>query len=110
MRRLFVREKINQRLFGIRQRVRGIRIGGRRGGGSCFGRDHAAFERRAFRYNALLHKPPEGDRQLAGQGNDANLSPPHALVAEPLMPPQRELAVRLVAKPEPSKFDKSIND
>jgi hypothetical protein len=29
---LFVREEINQRLFRIRQRVRGIRIGGRRGG------------------------------------------------------------------------------
>jgi hypothetical protein len=37
MRRLFVREKINQRLFGIRQRVRGIRIGGRRGGGGRTG-------------------------------------------------------------------------
>jgi len=67
------------------------------------------FERGAFRHDALLDKPPEGDHQLASQGNDANLSPPHALAAEPLVPPQRELAVRLVAKPEPSKLDKRLS-
>ena len=47
--RLFVREKIDQRLFGVRQRVGGIRIGGRRGGRvrtGCRGRAIGLLARR----------------------------------------------------------------
>ena len=43
-----------------------------------------------------------------GQSDDANLSASHAHICEPFVPPTSELAVRLVAKPEPSKLDKRL--
>ena len=67
------------------------------------------LERRALRHHTLLDEPPQGDRQFAGESDNANLPATHAHLAEPLLPPTGELAVRLVAKPEPSKFDKGLS-
>jgi hypothetical protein len=62
----------------------------------------------AFWYHPLLDKAPQGDRQFASERNDTNLAFAHPHPTKPLLPPQRELAVGLIAEPGPSQLDQSM--
>ena len=66
------------------------------------------FERRSFRDDAGFDETPQGDGELAGQRDDPDLAGPHAFRAEALAPPQRKLAVGLIAQPEPCQFDQGL--
>jgi len=66
------------------------------------------LQRRAFRDDALFNETPQGDCQFAGEGNDANLPAAHPGAAEPVLPPQGQLAVWLVAEPKPCQFNERL--
>jgi hypothetical protein len=57
----------------------------------------------------MLDEPPERDRQLPGKSNNADLSASHSHARKSFMPPPRELALRLIAKPEPGKLDERLS-
>lgn len=46
-----------------------------------------SLQRCSFGNDAVFGKSPQGDRKLAGQGNDADLAAAHPLVAKAFMPP-----------------------
>jgi hypothetical protein len=66
------------------------------------------LERSALRHNVVLYEAQERDSELSGQRHDPDLSTAHALVAEALVPPVGELAVRLIAQPEPGQLDQHM--
>ena len=66
------------------------------------------LERRTLWNDAVLDEAPQRYCKFSGQRDDADLSAAHALVAEALVPPQRQLALGLVAKPEPGKLDERL--
>src|SRR3990167_3002164 len=68
----------------------------------------SVLQRRALGDDALFDEPPERDRQLARQGNNPDLSASHSHSRKSFMPPPRELALRLIAKPEPGELDERL--
>jgi hypothetical protein len=63
---------------------------------------------RTLRYNASFQKVPKRDRQFPGECNNADFAATHAGAGEPLPPPRRQRALRLVAQPRPSQFDQGL--
>jgi hypothetical protein len=63
---------------------------------------------RALRYEANLEKLPKGDRQSPSQRDDADFAAAHASTGEPLPPPSRQRALRLVAQPRPGQLDQRL--
>ena len=66
------------------------------------------FEGGSFRNDAVLDKAPKCYGKFPGKCNDPDLSAAHAFVGKALVPPQRQLARGLVAKPEPGQLDERL--
>ena len=49
--------------------------------------------------------PPEGDQELARQGDEDRLAQPPAKAPDPLVEPQAERRGRLVLQPQPGQLD-----
>ena len=66
------------------------------------------LQRRAFWNDTFLNEAPQGDRQLSCESDDANLAAAHPRSSKPLVPPERQFAVWLVAEPKPRQFDERL--
>jgi hypothetical protein len=60
-------------------------------------------------YNALPHKPPQGDQKLARQGHDHGLASTASVLGAGLKPP-RQGAVLLVQKEPPRQLNHASSD
>ena len=65
----------------------------------------AVLEQSAFGYDTGFQIAPEGDQQLARQGDDADFAHARAASGEARLVPSRQGTVRLEAQPGPSEFD-----
>ncbi|ESZ03784.1 hypothetical protein X735_32965 [Mesorhizobium sp. L2C085B000] len=74
---------------------------GRMADGGCDGsRDHFC----ALRQQPLRQIPPQGDYQFARQGDDHGAADAPLAGADALLESAREIAIRLVAQPQPGKL------
>jgi hypothetical protein len=89
-------------IFPVANRLTAVAVSSK----TCSPRLH--FQRCTFWDDALLNEAPQGDRQFSCKSNDANLASAHPLPAKSLMPPKRQLAVWLVAEPEPRQLDERL--